>query len=216
MNQRESCIGAARDNRAVPIQAVVFDIGGVLEITPRTDWRDRWAARLGLTPDTFERSVGAIFEPGATGAESLEEIERRIAAEFGLDEPDLAALMDDAWTEYLGTLNRELADYFAGLRPRMRTGILSNSVVGAREREQALYGFEDMCDVIVYSHEVGWRKPDPRIYHAVCDGLGCAPADAVLLDDVADNIDGAHAVGMHGVVFTDTAQAIADLEALVG
>jgi putative hydrolase of the HAD superfamily len=216
MNQRESCIGAARDNRAVPIQAVVFDIGGVLEITPRTDWRDRWAARLGLTPDTFERSVGAIFEPGATGAESLEEIERRIAAEFGLDEPDLAALMDDAWTEYLGTLNRELADYFAGLRPRMRTGILSNSVVGAREREQALYGFEDMCDVIVYSHEVGWRKPDPRIYHAVCDGLGYAPADAVLLDDVADNIDGAHAVGMHGVVFTDTAQAIADLEALVG
>jgi hypothetical protein len=36
-----------------------------------------------------------------------------------------------------------------------------NSFVGAREREQALYGFKDMCDVIVYSHEVGWLKPDP-------------------------------------------------------
>jgi epoxide hydrolase-like predicted phosphatase len=213
---RTGHIGAARDNRAVPIQAVVFDIGGVLEITPRTDWRDGWAARLGLTPDAFEERAGAIFEPGATGGASLEEIERRIAAEFGLDETDLAALMDDAWTEYLGTLNRELADYFAGLRPRMRTGILSNSVVGAREREQALYGFEDMCDLIVYSHEVGWRKPDPRIYRAVCEGLGCAPEEAVLLDDVPANIEGAHAVGMHGVMFTDTAQAIADLEALLG
>ena len=83
--------------------------------------------------------------------------------------------MDDAWAEYLGMLNHELAAYFAGLRLRYRTGILSNSVVGAREREQALYGFEDMCDTIVYSHEVGWRKPDPRIYWAVCDRLETAP-----------------------------------------
>lgn len=98
----------------------------------------------------------------------------------------------------------------------MRTGILSNSFVGAREREQARYGFEDMCDVIVYSHEVGWLKPDPRIYHAVCDALGCDPEESVLVDDVPANVDGAHAVGMHGVLFADTRQAIADLESLMG
>jgi beta-phosphoglucomutase-like phosphatase (HAD superfamily) len=61
-----------------------------------------------------------------------------------------------------------------------------NSFVGAREREQALYGFKDMCDVIVYSHEVGWLKPDPRVYRVACERLGCAPDEAVLLDDVAD------------------------------
>jgi putative hydrolase of the HAD superfamily len=199
----------------VAIQAVVFDIGGVLEVTPRTAWRERWAAGLGLTPAAFEERVNAIFEPGAIGGASLQALERQVAETLGLSEADLAALMDDAWAEYLGTLNHELAGYFAGLRPRVRTGILSNSFVGAREREQSLYGFEDMCDVIVYSHEVGWRKPDPRIYHAVCERLGCAPQDTVLLDDVAANIEGARAVGMHGVVFTDTAQAIADLQALI-
>ena len=124
--------------------------------------------------------------------------------------------MEDVWAEYVGTLNHQLAGYFAGLRARYRTGILSNSFVGAREREQALCGFEDMCDVIVYSHEVGLLQPDPRSYHAVCEGLGCAPEQAVLLDDVAASIDGAHAVGMHGIPFTDTAQAVADLEALTG
>ena len=199
----------------MPIRAVVFDIGGVLEVTPRTRWREGWAARCGLTPAAFEELTGAIFEPGATGAASLEEIERRTAEEFGLSEADLASLMDDAWAEYLGTLNHELATYFAGLRPRYRTAILSNSFVGAREREQALYGFEDMCDTIVYSHEVVWRKPDPRIYHAVCDGLGCAPDDAVLLDDVQENIDGARAVGMGAVRFIHTSQAIADLDELM-
>jgi FMN phosphatase YigB (HAD superfamily) len=73
-----------------------------------------------------------------------------------------------------------------------------------------------MCDVIVYSHEVGWCKPDPRIYHAVCEQLGTASEDTVLLDDVPANIEGARAVGMHGVVFTDTALAIAELESLGG
>jgi epoxide hydrolase-like predicted phosphatase len=121
--------------------------------------------------------------------------------------------MDDAWTEYVGTLNEELADWFAGLRPRYRTGILSNSFVGAREREQKLYGFEDMCDVLMYSHEVGWAKPDARIYHAVCQQLGVAPAEAVLLDDLPANVDGARAVGMRAVTYVDTAQAIAELSA---
>lgn len=203
------------DNPGMPIQAVVFDIGGVLEETPRTGWREGWAARFALTPGAFEERLGAIFEPGATGAASLQEIERRTAEEFGLGEADLAALMDDAWAEYLGTLNHELAAYFAGLRPRYRTGILSNSFVGAREREQALYGFEDMCDTIVYSHEVGWRKPDPRIYWAVCDRLETAPGDTVLVDDVPENVAGARAVGMQAVTFTDTVQTIVDLDALM-
>ena len=194
---------------------MLFDIGGVLEMTPRTDWRDGWAARLGVTPGAFEEQVAAIWEPGSVGAASLEELERLTADAFGLGDAEVSALMDDAWAEYVGTLNQELARYFASLRPRVRTGILSNSFVGAREREQELYGFEDMCDVIVYSHEVGWMKPDPRIYHAACDRLGCAAEDAALLDDLPANIDGARAVGMHAVLFTDTAQAIADLEGLL-
>ena len=199
----------------MPIQAVVFDIGGVLEVTPRTHWQERWAARLGMPLVAFEARADPIFAPGATGATSLADIERQVAEAFALDEADLDALMGDLWAEYVGTLNAELTAYFAALRPRYRTGILSNIFVGAREREQALYGFEDMCDVIVYSHEVGWVKPDPRIYHAVCERLGCAPEHAVLLDDVAANIDGARAVGMQGVLFTDTAQAMAELEALM-
>ena len=32
------------------IRAVVFDIGGVLEITPRTGWEEKWEARLHVKP----------------------------------------------------------------------------------------------------------------------------------------------------------------------
>jgi epoxide hydrolase-like predicted phosphatase len=197
----------------VPVKAVVFDIGGVLEVNPSTGWPDRWATRLHLEPREFARCLDDIWGPGAIGARTLEEIERRTAEALGLDQATLAALMNDAWGEYLGTLNRELADYFGRLRPRYKTGILSNSFVGAREREQAAYAFEDMCDVIVYSHEVGCLKPEPRIYHEVCERLGARPEDTVLLDDLQANVDGARAVGMRAITFGDTRQAIADLQA---
>jgi putative hydrolase of the HAD superfamily len=197
----------------MPVHAVVFDIGGVLEINPPTEWRARWAARLQLEPDELERRVGGIWSPGAIGAATLAEIERRTAEALGLDEANLAALMNDAWAEYVGSLNRDLANYFGSLRPRYKTGILSNSFVGAREREQQAYGFEDMCDVIVYSHEVGYLKPEPRSYHVVCERLGVPPEDTVLLDDNQANVDGARAVGMRAVTFSNTRQAIADLQA---
>lgn len=200
-----------RDNRRVPIEAVVCDIGGVLEVNPRTGWPGRWARRLGIAVEAFEARLETIWGPGAIGAVTLEEIERRTAEAFGLGQADLAELMQDAWTEYVGTLNHELAAWFAALRPRCRTGILSNSFVGAREREQALYGLADMCDVIVYSHEVGWLKPDPRIYHEVCDRLGTRVQDTVLLDDLPENVAGARAIGMPAITFVNTCQAIRDV-----
>jgi epoxide hydrolase-like predicted phosphatase len=144
---------------------------------------------------------------------TLAEIERRTADALDLDDGALLELMNDAWAEYLGSLNRPLADYFRSLHASFRTGILSNSFVGAREREQDAYGFQDMCDTIVYSHEVGHLKPEPAAYRIVCERLGVAPGEALFLDDVQANVDGAHAVGMRAITFFDTRQAISDVEA---
>jgi putative hydrolase of the HAD superfamily len=121
--------------------------------------------------------------------------------------------MADLWAEYLGTLNAELAAYFAGLRPRYKTAILSNSFVGAREKEQARYGFGDLCDLIVYSHEEGMQKPERRFYELACERLGVQPAEVVFLDDVEVCVAAARELGMHAILFRDTAQAIADLQA---
>ena len=201
------------------IEAVLFDIGGVLERTPRTGWEQRWATELGMSIEEFDRRLAPVGRPGSLGEITLHGAERRIASVFGLDQPSLERFMDDLWEEYLGTLNEELTAYFASLRHgpvRYRTGIVSNSFVGAREREQALYGFEDLCDTIVYSHEVGCSKPDPRIYEIACERLS-VPADrTVFLDDVPANVDGALAAGIEAILFVDTEQAIRELQARLG
>jgi putative hydrolase of the HAD superfamily len=100
-------------------------------------------------------------------------------------------------------------------RPRYRTGILSNSFVGAREREQAAYGFEDLVDEIVYSHECGLSKPDPAIYALACEPLRVVPEQMIFLDDLEPNVAGARQAGIHAVLYEDNAQAIRDIEALL-
>jgi FMN phosphatase YigB (HAD superfamily) len=199
----------------MPIRAVVFDIGGVLEITPAGHLERTWEPALGLPAGELGRLLAGVSAAGMVGAISEVQAERSIAEILGLDASQSRAFLADLWAEYLGTLNTELAAYFGRLRPRYRTGIISNSFVGARRREQACYGFGELTDLIVYSHEAGMAKPDPRIYQLACDGLGVPAQDVVFLDDVPRFVAAARQAGMHAVLFRDTAQAIADVQALL-
>ena len=197
------------------IRVVVFDIGGVLEITPDLGIHRLWETRLGLPAGEMDKRMADVWMRGSIGAISLKDVHQAIKDRLGLDEPRLAAYMADVWREYLGSANTELIDYARRLRPRYRTGIVSNSFVGAREREQAAYGFEDLVDEIVYSHEVGMSKPDPRIYALVCERLGVRPREMIFLDDAQACVAGANEAGIHAIHYRNNAQAIEEIEALL-
>jgi len=199
----------------VAIRAVVFDIGGVLEITPDLGVDRRWETRLGLPAGQVAERMHDVWLGGSLGTITLEDVHQAITDRLGLDERQLAAFMADMWREYLGTANTELIEYARGLRPRYRTGILSNSFVGAREREQAAYGFEDLVDEIVYSHEAGMSKPDRRIYDLVCSRLNVRHDETVFLDDTGVCVAGAREAGIHAVHYRDNAQAIAEIGKLL-
>jgi len=200
---------------AMTIKAIVFDIGGILEITPNRGWAGPWASRLGLAPGELGERMADAWEGGAIGTISEADVQQAAAERLGLDERQVAEFMADLWRDYLGTANTELIEYARRLRPRYRTGILSNSFVGAREREQAAYGFEDLVDEIIYSHECGMSKPDPAIYALTCARLGVEPTQMVFLDDHQPNVEGAQLAGIHAVLYQDNAQAIRDIEGLL-
>ena len=197
------------------IRAVVFDIGGVLELTPDLGVIRRWEDRLGLAAGDADQRLGDVWARGSVGTLSGPEVHRAIRDRLGLDERQLTAFLADLWREYLGTPNTPLIEYARQLRPRYRTAILSNSFVGAREREQAAYGFEDLVNDIVYSHEAGMAKPDPRIYALTCARLGVTAGETAFLDDTPDCVAGARAAGLQAVLFSGAAQAIRDIEGLL-
>jgi putative hydrolase of the HAD superfamily len=195
------------------VQGVLFDVGGVLEVTPSLGVGPSWEVRLGLAPGELDERLADVWAAGELGTISLDDVHRAVGDRLGLAPVRVEAFMDDLWTEYLGTLNEELTGYLARLRPRLRTGILSNSFVGAREREAERYGFDKLVDVLLYSHEIGVAKPDPASYELAWQRLGVPPAELVFLDDSPVCVDAAAALGVQAILFRDTAQAIADIEA---
>jgi epoxide hydrolase-like predicted phosphatase len=195
------------------IRAVVLDIGGVLVVTRPLGVAEAWEDRLGLGRGEIAERLGGVFQAGAVGAVTEAEVHRFAGQRLGLAPAQVNAFMSDLWVEYLGTLNTQLAGYAASLRPAVRTGIISNSFVGAREREQERYHFDEYMDVIIYSHEVGITKPDRRIYELACERLDVRPAEMIFVDDLPENTEAARDLGIHPVLFTTTAQAIADVEA---
>jgi epoxide hydrolase-like predicted phosphatase len=195
------------------IRAVVFDIGGVLEITPRTGWVEKWEAHLNLKPGELDERLMDVWRDGSSGKISEEEVEQSVREIMGMDQGQVEALMADLWEEYLGELNVELAAYFASLRPRYQTAILSNSFAGARGKEQERYQFAEMCDLIIYSHEEGIAKPDRRIFELTCERLGVQPEEMIFLDDVERCVAAALEFGIHAILFRETTQAIAAIRA---
>jgi putative hydrolase of the HAD superfamily len=197
------------------IRAVVFDIGGVLEIIPDLGVTELWETRLRLPARELSKRMHDIWASGGIGTITEDGVHQAITDRLGLDGQQLAAFMADIWREYLGTANTELIEYMRRLRPRYRTGILSNSFVGARERERAAYGFEDLVGEIVYSHEAGMSKPDPRVYALICARLDLRAQETVFLDDADRCVDGAREAGIHAVRYQDNAQAIEEIEKLL-
>ena len=198
------------------IQAIVFDIGGVLEITPRFGITDSWEEKLGLGKGEIDRRCMEIWKAGSIGTISEQDVHQGIGETLGWDEPRVNAFMADIWREYLGTLNGELAGYFRTLHQGpYQTAIISNSFVGAREREEELYRFSEMTEFIVYSHEAGVSKPNPRIYELACERLGVRPEEMIFLDDAEACVTGAAELGIQAIRFEDNAQAIAAIDAVL-
>ena len=193
------------------VRAVVFDIGGVLEIVDDDAWQDQWIARwealASVAPGSLRRS------PHSGHLES--DFRSRVQGALGLSADQLDLAMAEWWDAYCGESDAALLSFAASLSPELLIATLSNSGDGARREEQARYGFEGLFDVMVYSHEVGVEKPDPAIYLLTQERLGVRPHEIVFLDDRASAVEGARAAGWQAVLHESTAGSIARIREII-
>ena len=91
----------------------------------------------------------------------------------------------------------------SSLRERgLRIGVCSNLALpyGA----PLLAALPDTPDAVILSYEVGLVKPDPAIFHLVCDRLGLQPAEILFVGDTPSaDIEGPHAIGMSAMHISD-------------
>jgi len=74
------------------------------------------------------------------------------------------------------------------------------------------YHIFDLLEGEVVSGDVHCLKPHPEIYKILLDRFGLKPEETVFTDDRQTNVDGAKAVGIHGILFRNAAQLREDLQ----
>jgi epoxide hydrolase-like predicted phosphatase len=194
------------------VRAVVFDLGGVLELDAIElvdhGLDTRWEAHLGLQAGGLEKRMKPFWRAGSIGECTEEEVHQGMRDRLGMSQEQVEEYMREMWDWYCGRLNVPLADYFRQLRPRYQTVLLSNSFVGARREEQQRHRVEDMCDLIIYSHEVGVAKPDRHIFELTWQRLGVQPKEMLFLDNTQGHVKAAQACGIHAILYKNNAQAI--------
>ncbi|MEU6883222.1 HAD family phosphatase [Streptomyces sp. NPDC046712] len=205
-----------------PVEAVVFDYGGVLTSTVKESIA-AWLAADGIEPQSFSRTLKAWLSRGApdgtpihrleTGELAVEEFDALLAAEL--------TTIDGRPVDPVGVLAR----LFAGMRldPAMlglveelrelgiRVALLSNSWGNTYPRER----IDALFDPVVISGEVGLRKPLAPIYELTLERLGVAAGRVLFLDDAEPNVLGARAVGMQAHLHVDAPSTRAALAARV-
>jgi epoxide hydrolase-like predicted phosphatase len=197
----------------VGIQAVLFDLGGVLLRTEYQAPRQHLAERLGMEYDDLVRLV---FESETSRKASIGEISEDAhweAVARRLKRPQEA---DAIRTEFFAgdVLDRALVDFIRSLRPQRKTGLISNAWSGLRDY-MVKHKFEDAFDHLVISAEVGMTKPKAEIYLLALKQLGVSPSEAVFVDDFSENVEGARAVGMSAIHFMEPEKALAKLKKLL-
>jgi len=92
------------------------------------------------------------------------------------------------------------------LKSQYQLAILSNH---SREWSQFMtkeFDFFNYFDQIIFSCDVGLRKPDPRIYKLALTKLGSEPEECLFIDDKKRNTDGAEKVGMKTILLENVSK----------
>ncbi|MBK5265438.1 MAG: HAD family phosphatase [Alphaproteobacteria bacterium] len=197
------------------ITAVIFDVGNVLY-----DWDPRFLYER-LIDD--EQALDAFLRDVVTpqwhfqhdAGRPFAETSAELAAQFP-EYADLIRLWGPRFNDSVGDPIKGMEKLVAELGeagvPLFAITNFSDEFWPAFRAAQTDM-FDRFRDVLV-SGEVGLTKPDAAIYRLALDRFGLRPESTLFIDDRAENVSGAEALGTKGHQFHDSDRLRAELNLL--
>ena len=185
-----------------PFDVILFDVGGVL-LTNGWDQRERAEVleRFGVDVPAFEARHSLIYNSWERGeiplVTYLDATVFREPRGFSRDEFFAAMCAQSA----------PLKDGALGIAAELAAsknyllGTLNNEARETNEYRFQKFGLRALFEVAFSSCYLGLRKPDAAIYKRALDILGRPPERVLFIDDRAENVAAAQAVGMKAIVF---------------
>lgn len=196
------------------INTVILDIGNVLA---RFGWKE-YLLKCGYHEETI-RKIGRatvqskIWKEWDRGVMENTEMIELCCRQDPSVEKEIRKYFDDIYTII------EEYDYSAEFVRKLKAGgykvyLLSNYNGQQFLHDRKRFEFYKYIDGAVISYEVSHIKPEPEIYKAIIQKYDINPSEAVFLDDVQENLDGAKPFGFAVIQVKSYEYAIGKLRGL--
>lgn len=188
------------------IKNIIFDLGGVILDLSVESTLHSFATLSGHTvhqvKELFIQSTGFYdFEKGLIDEHTFRNFVREV---YALEASDAA--IDKSWNAMLGGLPKAKLDLINRLKEQYGVYLLSNTNTIHLDYinmhvvpHTGAPHLDTFFHKAYYSHLMKKRKPDADIYLQVLNENNLNPTETLFLDDNADNVAGAQAVGIHAV-----------------
>lgn len=194
------------------MKGVIFDLGGVVVEWSNDVTYKHIEERYGIPAADFKAEAEKGMPGAQTGETPEEEWMSATFRRFGEFPPD-------AWRAWGTTFeaaryNDAVVSLITRLRHRgIRVAALSN-LEPSRARWLKRHNINSIFDIVVFSCEVGMRKPDLKpgdredlaIYRLTLERLDLKPGECVFVDDNVNCVSAAEQAGIKGIQFRNAAQ----------
>lgn len=198
----------------VMINTIVLDIGNVLA---QFRWRE-YLEDCGYTEELKERIAKATVLSGYWDEwdRGLRDEEELIAESIKRDPEIEREILNffNSFTEVVKEYEHS-AEFVDSLKKNgYKVYLLSNYSKKNFEMGKPYFKFVNYVDGGVISYQVKSIKPEPKIYQSLIDKYQINPEEAVFLDDLMANLEGAKPFGFHTIQVKNHDQALEDLRKL--
>jgi HAD superfamily hydrolase (TIGR01509 family) len=188
------------------VQCIIFDFGGVIGFF---DFDRTWTRLAGMTNGRFDTGQirDAIDTSGLRDTYERGEISTstfltavRERLRLTVSPRDIA----EAWSEIF-TPNQPVIDLIQKLQMEYRLilGSNTNELHYTQFRRQFASALDIFSEEIL-SYRIQVKKPDNAFYAACIQAAGCEAAACIYIDDIAEFVVSARALGIKGIVYNNT------------
>lgn len=117
------------------------------------------------------------------------------------------------WSDFFDGPIPGIENVLERVRRKYHVAFLSNSnEVHAEVIPRRYASLFERDERLIFSHRYRTAKPDPEIFHCALEVIGVQAEDAVLIDDLVENVLGAQSIGMKAFQFLDSKSLLKNLE----
>ncbi|MCB1071885.1 MAG: HAD family phosphatase [Chlamydiales bacterium] len=192
-------------------KTLIFDLGNVLVDFSHEKMFNQMAALTGIPSESiyellFEERTGHQYERGLISTEEIYQlIQKRATTTFEMKE-----LIDAASTIF--SPKKEMELLVKKLKEKeYKLLLLSNTFEPHFNYIAENYTFLPLFDHWILSYQVGYVKPEKKIYEEALKHASCLSSECFFIDDRIENIRGAEVLGIKGHQFRSPSLLMDDL-----